>query len=324
MIVPVFNAGNRLVPSVESLLEQTLKDIEIIIVNDASTDNSSAVIDQLARDNCNIKYVHFAENNGVHEARLAGLKESTAPFIGFLDSDDFARLNMFEFMHSAAVKNGVDIVVCGSDRVTEQRDIIEPKLRFKRSEKIEKDVFERFCAFDFGTGMLWNKLFRRSIIEPWFELHFPWRQSINEDLLLNIGCFYNAKSIFLLSDTLHEYVFDTGSVTSKMKNNWAYTEIFRAYALAVTLYQHLGAHTLAHIIYMYRTQLTWGNYQLANSDELTAYKDKLNEATCWLFDKNPYALAAISARKNPSNIGARLAIRSFYASMVKRLKNIFR
>ncbi|MCS5856864.1 glycosyltransferase [Klebsiella pneumoniae subsp. pneumoniae] len=83
VIVPVFNAGAKLLPSIESLLNQTLKDIEIIIVNDASTDNSGSVIDQLAKENTNIVPVHFSENKGVHEARLAGLKKSTAPWIGF-------------------------------------------------------------------------------------------------------------------------------------------------------------------------------------------------------------------------------------------------
>ncbi len=150
VIVPVFNAGAKLLPSIESLLNQTLKDIEIIIVNDASTDNSGSVIDQLAKENTNIVPVHFSENKGVHEARLAGLKKSTAPWIGFLDADDFARPNMFATLLSAAVDNDVDIVVCGSDRVTEQRKVIAPKLRFRRSEKVDDNVFERFCAFEEG------------------------------------------------------------------------------------------------------------------------------------------------------------------------------
>src|SRR5690554_2042448 len=122
VIVPVFNAGEKLVPSIESLLNQTLKDIEIIIVNDASTDNSGSVIDQLAKESTNIVPVHFSVNKGVHEARLAGLKRSTAPWIGFLDADDFARPNMFATLLSAAVDNDVDIVVCGSDRVTRSEE----------------------------------------------------------------------------------------------------------------------------------------------------------------------------------------------------------
>src|SRR5690554_2423241 len=152
VIVPVFNAGEKLLPSIESLLNQTLKDIEIIMVNDASTYNSGSVIDSLAKENANIVPIHLFENKGVHEARLVGLKRSTAPWIGFLDADDFARPNMFETLLSAAEETDVDIVVCGCDRVTEQRKVIAPKLRFGRSQKIESNIFKRFCAFDFGTG----------------------------------------------------------------------------------------------------------------------------------------------------------------------------
>jgi glycosyltransferase involved in cell wall biosynthesis len=323
VIVPVFNAGAKLVPSIESLLNQTLKDIEIIIVNDASTDNSGSVIDKLSKQNANIVPVHFSENKGVHEARLAGLKKSTAPWIGFLDADDFARPSMFATLLSAAVDNDVDIVVCGSDRVTEQRKVIAPKLRFRRSEKVDEKVFERFCAFEFGTGMLWNKLFRRSVIEPWFGLHFPWRQSINEDLILNIGCFYNAKSVYLLKDRLYEYVLAEGSVTTNMKKCWAYSETFRAYVLAVTSYQSLGDKAVTKIVDMYRTQLTWGGYLIDSASDLTRYNAELEEAANYLSQKAPFALAAISARKPQALVGARLALVSLFSLVKSKIQAIF-
>jgi len=323
VIVPVFNAGKRIVPSIESLLNQTLKDLEIIIVNDASTDDSGAVIEQLARNNKNIVPVHFAENKGAHEARLAGLKKSTAPWIGFLDADDFARPNMYASLLSAAVVNDVDIVVCGSDRVTEARKIIAPKLRFRCSEKVDEDVFGRFCAFEFGTGMLWNKLFRRSVIEPWFVLHFPWRQRINEDLILNIGCFYNAKSVYLLKDRLYEYVLAEGSVTTDMKKCWAYSEMFRAYALAVTSYQSLGDKAVTYILDMYRTQLSWGSYQIDSASELSRYNAELEEAANYLAQKAPFALAAISSRKPQTAIGARMALVSLFSSVKSKMQAIF-
>src|SRR5690606_14672731 len=156
VIVPVFNCGASLAASIESLINQSLKNIEIIIVNDASSDNTAVVIDRLAQSTPNIIPIHLLENKGVHEARLAGLKKSTAPWIGFMDADDFVRPMMFETMLAAAIQYDVDIVVCGADRVTEQRKVIAPKLRFKRSNKVDEDIFQRFCAFEFGTGMLWN------------------------------------------------------------------------------------------------------------------------------------------------------------------------
>ena len=310
VIVPVFNAGNKLIPSIESLLSQTFDDLEIIIVNDASTDNSAEVIDQLAQANSHIVPVHFAENKGVHEARLAGLNKSTAPWIGFLDADDFARPNMFAAMHAAAIDQGVDIVVCGTDRVTEQRKVIAPKLRFKRSEKVDKDVFERFCAFDFGTGMLWNKLFRRSVIEPWFDLHFPWRQDINEDLLMNIGCFYMARSVYLCEGRLHEYVLNKSSVTSNATNAKSYVKTYRGAALAVSSYSRLGAEVVTKIIDMYRTQLSWGDYQIEDVASIMAFEKELEEAVALIASVRPSALALLTARHRPVLVGARLALKS--------------
>ncbi len=324
VIVPVYNAGEKLVPSIESLLNQTLKSLEIIIVNDGSVDDTGDVIDRLARDHSNIMPVHFGENKGVHEARLAGLKRSSAAWIGFLDADDFARPNMFDKLLATAEGNAVDIVVCGSDRVTEKRKVISPKLQFQCSKKVDINVFECFCKFEFGTGILWNKLFKREIIEPWADLNFSWRQSINEDLLLNIGCFYSAHSIFLLSDILHEYVFSDDSVTTRMKNCWAYVEIYRSYVLAITSYQHLGPHVLSCIIDMYRTQLAWGCYQLGNTSELAGYQERLEEATTLLFNVNPYALAAIVVRRPLYVVGVRIAIRSLCVAIVNLLKKIFR
>src|SRR5690606_6405438 len=96
VIVPVYNAGEYLLLSVESIINQTLKDIEIILVNDGSTDSSGLVIDSLAQDNGNIVNVHLPENRGVHEARLAGLRKAKGDFIGFMDADDYVRPHMYE------------------------------------------------------------------------------------------------------------------------------------------------------------------------------------------------------------------------------------
>lgn len=324
VIVPVFNSGDKLLPTIESLVAQSLKEIEIVIVNDASTDNTAEVVDTIAARYGNVVAIHLDVNLGVHEARLEGLRNSSAPWIGFLDSDDFARTNMFEKLLTTALDNNVDIVVCGSDRVTPGRRFIAPKLRFSRSKKISSDVFERFCGFEFGTGMLWNKLFRRSVIEPWFDLHFPWRQSINEDLLLNIGCFYQAESIYLLRDVLHEYVFVDSSVTSTMEESWAYVETFRAYVLAVICYQHLGERALLNIIEMYRIQIGWANYQVDNIGKLKPHNDRLHEAIHLLYQENFDALSAIIARPKLLTVGIRVALRSVYFAVVKVLRYFFR
>jgi len=310
VIVPVFNAGEKLIPSIESLLNQTLKGIEIIIVNDASVDNSGSIIDQLAREHTNVVPVHLSENKGVHEARLAGLKKSTASWIGFLDADDFARPNMFSKMYASAVDHRVDIVVCGSDRVDEQRKFVAKKLQFNRSEKIDIDVFERFCNFEFGTGMLWNKLFKRSVIEPWFTLHFPWRQNINEDLLLSTGCFYNADSVYLCKEVLHDYVITKFSVTFNSVNARSYVDTYRAAAIAVSIFSKLGDEALVKVINMYRAQLSWSSYQVSDVGDIISYYADLEAAVELMNRSHPASLALLTARQRPAIVGTRLALKS--------------
>lgn len=309
VIVPVFNAGERLAPSIDSLLKQTLKNLEIIIVNDASTDNSKNVIDRLANEYSSIVPVHLTVNKGVHEARLAGLKKASAPWIGFLDADDFARPNMFYELAFAAINNNVDIVICGSDRVSEDRKLVSSKIKFRQSKKIENNIFDKFCAFEFGTGMLWNKLYKREIIEPYFDLHFSWRQNINEDLILNIGCFLKANSVYLMSNVLHEYLLNKSSVTSVTNNIDAYVNTYRAYALSIDCFSEYGSDILVKITEMYRTQISWGDYLISDVSDIMPHEEKLKEAVDLIYRFNPSALALLSAR-SLSLVSGRLAVKS--------------
>lgn len=308
IIVPVYNAGRRLESTIISLIEQSLKEIEIIIVDDASTDDSSDVIERLSIVHDNIVSIGFSENRGVHEARLAGIELATSPWIGFLDADDFARPNMFRVLYGLATENDVDIVICGSERVTEGRKPITTKLSFSKNKKIDSNVFEKFCRFEFGTGMLWNKLYRSDVIKPCADMHFPWRQNINEDLLVNIGCFYRAHSVYLCKEILHEYVFNIQSVTSKSNNAKSYVDTFRAAALAVRLYSDLGENALHRIIDLYRTQLSWGDYLIDDIVDIAECGNSLREAVDLIYGVSPSALALLSARRTPS-LGVRYALR---------------
>lgn len=310
VVVPVYNAGQKLIPSIDSLLNQTLKNIEIIIVNDASTDESGRLIDRLACDHDNIVPIHLGKNSGVHEARLAGLKKSTAPWIGFLDADDFARPNMFEFMYSRGMEHAAEIVVCGSYRVTPSQKIISSKLRFKRSTKVENGVFEKFCRFAFGTGTLWNKLYRRELIVPCANMRFPWRQDINEDLILNIGCFHRANSVYLCKEMLYNYVLNGNSVTSTTSNAKAYVDTYRAAALAIDSFSELGPDVLSKIIDMYRIQLSWDSYLIDDIHTIIPYQYELQEAIDLISSVYPAALALLNARRRPALVGVRLATRS--------------
>lgn len=317
VIVPVYNASATIKGSVESLLSQSFKKIQIILVNDASTDGSGLIIDRFALENESVVALHLDKNEGVHEARLVGLKHSSAPWIGFLDADDFARSNMFSTLIDAGEKHNVDIVVCGSDRVTFDRKVISKKLSFEKSKKIEGKAFERFCNFEFGTGMLWNKLFRRSVIEPWFNFHFPWRQNINEDLLLNLGCFYSSNSVYLCNEILHEYSYNEFSVTSKSSDVKAFVDTYRAAAIAIKQFSSYNDDVLYNVIDLYRKQLSWKDYCVDNSSNMSECSKQLLEAVDLIQDVYPTALAFLSVRcRSPERTRiVKLIIRRLYLAL---------
>lgn len=277
VIVPVFNGAQTLQRSANSLLDQTLKTLEIILINDASSDDTGAMIDWLAEKHPQIRALHNEQNQGVHETRLHGLQNATAPWIGFLDADDIALPEMFAKMQAAGEQQRADIVVCGAYRVTGNRKVISRKLRFRRSATITEGIFHRFCQFGFGTGMLWNKLFRREVIMPYAELHFPWRQNINEDLILNIGCFKDAVTVHVMKDMLYEYVLRENSASSSRSVEEACLQTLRAYAIAVSLFRDCGDDILAEITNMYRRQLSRPAYQVADARSMTSFGSEITE-----------------------------------------------
>lgn len=300
VIVPVYNAGESLLIHINTLLMQTQLGLEVIIVNDASEDNTKLIIDQLAAENDNIIPVHLKENVGVYEARLKGLEKAKAEWIGFMDADDFVKKNMYSLLLASALSNNVDIVICGYDRVTEDRKRINTVLKFKESVKVDENILHRLCMFEYGAGTLWNKLYNRRVVEPYLKMHFPWRQSINEDLLFNIGCFYQAESIYLIKNVLYEYSFNKVSVTSTINNAEAFVGTYCAFAIAIDTYSHLGADVLDSIINMYRTQLETNQHYLNDLDGVRHLELKIRAAVELIYKNNPEVLSLIAVRQIPS------------------------
>ena len=296
IVLPAYNAASTLQEAIESVLNQSLAALEVVVVDDASTDDSAHLIQQLAKQDSRVKTVFLTTNVGVHEARLAGIEHSRAEWIGFLDADDLARPAMFETLLERVEQHQVDIAVCGSRRVRACGKPESDRVRFRHDETVESDIFRRFCAFEFGTGMVWNKLYRRSVVLPQLALHFPWRQAINEDLLFNIGCFYRARSVFLLSEQLHDYRAHRHSVTASIEHARAFVDTYRAFAIAVQLYHDLGETALRQITEMYRLQLSWPRYRMAKLEELADSQPALDEAMAVLLRYYPQALPMLAVR----------------------------
>ena len=114
ILVPVYNTSKYLEKCMDSLVGQTLKEIEIICVNDGSTDNSLEILQAYAEKDPRVIIVD-KPNGGLPSARNAGIDRATGNYLGFVDSDDYVETTMFEKMYKTAIKNSAEVVICGAE-----------------------------------------------------------------------------------------------------------------------------------------------------------------------------------------------------------------
>ena len=162
VIVPIYNVEKYLEKCINSLLSQTLEDIQIILVNDGSKDNSGTIAKKYAgRNKDKVIYVE-KENGGLSDARNYGLKYATGDFVAFLDSDDYIEKNAYEEMYNKAIEENADYVEC--DFIWEYPNKAKIDQQYKYQNKKEMLSFVRVVA--------WNKLIKRSLIIE-HNLEFP-------------------------------------------------------------------------------------------------------------------------------------------------------
>ena len=161
LIIPVYNVENYIEKCLDSVINQTLKDIEIIIVNDGSKDTSKEKIEKYLKKYPSIKYLE-KENGGLSDARNYGMPYATGEYIAFLDSDDYVESTMYEEMYEVAKKENADMVEC--DFIWEYPD--------KRKEDIGTIYKSKKEMIEKARVVAWNKLIKRELIEK-TEIKFP-------------------------------------------------------------------------------------------------------------------------------------------------------
>lgn len=159
VIVPIYNVEKYLARCLESLINQTLEDIEIICVNDGSTDNSADILTKFAEKDERIKVITQV-NSGLSEARNAGISASTGKFIAFLDSDDFVDLDFYEALYNSAIKNNCDIA-CGNIIRENNKKKRKPFINYDK-ECIASSVKDKYVLTKVPEHCyVWNKIYRR-------------------------------------------------------------------------------------------------------------------------------------------------------------------
>ena len=164
IIVPVYQVESYLRKCLNSLVNQTLQEIEILIINDGSPDNSHLIIDEFQKK-YPLKIKAFSkENGGLSDARNFGLDQATGAFIGFVDSDDEVSNSMFEELYSLAIKHDAEMVICNLQKVDQHGNVTRrlPQIP-NMPEKI--DLRENFSVFADLSYFACNKIFNRNLFE---------------------------------------------------------------------------------------------------------------------------------------------------------------
>lgn len=222
IIVPIYNAQEYLMECLRSIIKQTLSEIEIICVDDGSTDNSCDIVRGYAKNDQRIKLI-LQKNQYAGVARNNGFKCASGEYVVFWDSDDYFDEDALEKLYIKAKQDDADIAVCGARRLeNEKKIIINTDVYLKKQMLPEKCPFNKHdiskYIFNFATNVPWNKMYRREFIIDNNILFQDIRQA--NDTYFVLMTFFKANSITVVDDELITYrVNNKNSLTGKALNN---------------------------------------------------------------------------------------------------------
>lgn len=222
IVVPVFNLENQLPRCLDSILAQTHRALEVIVVDDGSRDGSRSVMEVYARWDSRVKAV-FQENGGVTSARLRGMAEATGEWVGFVDGDDEIEPDMYERLLENAWKFGADISHCGY-----QMCFSDGRVHYFHNSGVVRKQDGPTAIRDLLEGSLvepglCNKLYRRELFRG---LQMPTDIRINEDLLMNYYLFKTADHAVFEDWCPYHYIIREGSASrSKLNEHKLYDPV---------------------------------------------------------------------------------------------------
>lgn len=224
IIIPVYKVEETLERCVDSAIEQTYENIEIILVNDGSPDDCGEICERYAKKDNRILVLH-RDNGGLSEARNSGMEIMTGQYVYFLDSDDFIEKDSIELLQKRAETTKADIIIGNYKIINEKNEIVfrQPFDKSSLNHQLLSDSTERFKYFfgkSYGTTA-WNKLYNCEFLNK-LGIKFEKNDVIfAEDLLFNLKVIINYPKIELVDNYTYFYYKSTGSITTSFKKNLA-------------------------------------------------------------------------------------------------------
>ena len=221
VIVPVYNVEKYIEECLNSIINQTLKDIEIIIVNDGSTDKSYKIIDRISRKDSRITVIN-QENSGVSKARNVGMMSAKGDYISFIDPDDYIKKDMLEKMYTLAEKNNCEVVQCNYN-IYNNEEYSEIHQNIKPNKVLEKNEIENYlkCGLIDGslTTYVWDKIYKTKFLKE-NKLKFNEDLSMFEDWYFIMDLVSRIKKFIFLPENLYYYRIVLNSLSRKYIYNY--------------------------------------------------------------------------------------------------------
>jgi len=236
IVIPAYNAEAAIARSIDMVLAQSFSDVEIIIVDDGSTDCTSDIADWYVQNYHNVIVKH-QKNAGVQAARNAGIELASGEYTGFMDSDDMIRPDMVERMYHSVIRNQCDIAVTSAYKIENNGHELMIQYPVKEDEAMTAEEFLRiYAAESYGLPALWNKLYRTSLVKA-----HPLPLIVYEDEAWTPYILSYAERVCYLNTCGYEY--DRSNCSGSLVDKWAgkpREEVFQDHKRSILFYLEQG------------------------------------------------------------------------------------
>lgn len=216
VVVPMYNSERYIERCINSIIDQDMEEMEIILINDGSTDKTKYIAERYVNKYKNVRLIHKEKNEGISAARNTGIKNAIGEYIVFIDSDDEINKGMFTNMYELGKKSNSDLVMCSYSRKYKDFDedikanIEEDYVIYNRSD-IEKNIIPTFVEnTEYGYYYAWNKLYKREFLEI-NNIFFREKIKFGEDWFLNLEVFEKINTFSYINEPYYNYFDNMGS-----------------------------------------------------------------------------------------------------------------
>lgn len=207
VIIPIYNAEENLEHCLNSLIAQTYRNIQIVLVNDGSEDKSEEICLRFVKNDSRITYV-YQKNNGVGSARNNGIWNAEGEYVCFVDADDYVYPQFVEILLNSIEENEADMAICGFSEIKD--NIIVNQTKGDVQIMSQQDAMVNLMREDGFKGYVWNKLFRKDIIQE-HKIEFDTSISVWEDVLFDFQYMLCVNKIVYNSTPLYYYIYNHNS-----------------------------------------------------------------------------------------------------------------